>query len=298
MQCLYERALAVFPVTHYLWLEYCRYLEVHNPTAAGPAYARAVRNCPWVGQLWARSLRALERGAATGEGAPTAGAAGAGAAEVAAATGAPAEEGAEGGAAASAPGVEQEHAALYQRALAAGLQGYEDYLGVVLARADCLRRRGPAAAAALREAFSEGSQLLQRYFPDQTDPALRLPVYWAECEARAGGGGGSSGNDDSADGLAAGREVWEGVLRGPAGRLLEAWAAYIDFERRRGHLAEARALYRRGCARRLEGAGQGALCEAWLRFEREEGRWVGAWVGGLQGRGWVLVGWRGMEWKV
>jgi hypothetical protein len=45
-------------------------------------YARAVRNCPWVGALWARALRALER------------------------SGAP----------------EEEQAALFERALAAGMQ--------------------------------------------------------------------------------------------------------------------------------------------------------------------------------
>lgn len=45
-------------------------------------YARALRNCPWVGQLWGRALRALER------------------------SGAP----------------EEEHAAMYDKALAAGLQ--------------------------------------------------------------------------------------------------------------------------------------------------------------------------------
>jgi hypothetical protein len=46
------------------------------------AYARAVRNCPWVGGLWAAGLRAMER------------------------TGAP----------------DEEHAALAERALAAGMQ--------------------------------------------------------------------------------------------------------------------------------------------------------------------------------
>lgn len=37
------------------------------------------------------------------------------------------------------------------------------------------------------------------------------------------------------------------------------------------HLAEARSLYRRVHARRLEQDGQLPLCRAWLRFEREHG---------------------------
>ena len=139
-------------------------------------YARAVRNCPWVGPLWARALRALER-------------CGAG---------------------------EERHAALYREALAAGLQvgaglgrrgsmsakmpsnltdsyaaaaastssqSYEDYLEVMLARLDCLRRRcgggaggdGDAAAPveALRSAFRQASELLQSYFPDHLDRSFR-----------------------------------------------------------------------------------------------------------------------------
>ncbi len=56
MGVLYERALAAFPVTAALWLRYGRYLEAHlrAPALARAAYARAVRNCPWVGALWAR----------------------------------------------------------------------------------------------------------------------------------------------------------------------------------------------------------------------------------------------------
>ncbi len=65
-QLLYERAMAVFPVTHYLWAAYARYIEAHlrMPDVVNRVYRRAVRNCPWVGQLWARALRALERGGA------------------------------------------------------------------------------------------------------------------------------------------------------------------------------------------------------------------------------------------
>jgi hypothetical protein len=91
-------------------------------------------------------------------------------------------------------------------------QGPEDYLEVVLARADFLRRAAaapaaPAAAAgALRALFSSASELMGSYFPDHLDRALRLPAYWAHCEAHALGD------------AAAARAVWEGVLKGPLGR--------------------------------------------------------------------------------
>lgn len=56
VQCMYERALARFPVTHHLWLCYARYLELHLklPDLIDAVYARALRNCPWVGMLWCR----------------------------------------------------------------------------------------------------------------------------------------------------------------------------------------------------------------------------------------------------
>ncbi|KAL4424967.1 hypothetical protein ABPG77_002852 [Micractinium sp. CCAP 211/92] len=221
VQVVYERAVAAFPVTHYLWSQYARYLEAHLKinSVINRVYARAVRNCPWVGQLWGRALRALERSCAP----------------------------------------EEEHAAMYGKALAAGLQSYEDYLEPMLARLDCLRRRGTDALPTLRDTFAKASQLLQSYFPDQLDRTFRLTSYWAECEAGLAGD------------MKAARAVWEAALKGVAGRYADAWAAYIDFERRRSNVREARTLYKRAYSRRLEEGGQALLCDAWLRFEREEG---------------------------
>ena len=66
---VYERALAAFPMTHFLWLTYTRYLEAHLkiPAIVKGVFARAVRNTPWVGVVWARALNALERSGASGE---------------------------------------------------------------------------------------------------------------------------------------------------------------------------------------------------------------------------------------
>ncbi|KAL4858071.1 Squamous cell carcinoma antigen recognized by T-cells 3 [Chlorella vulgaris] len=220
-RAVYERAVAAFPVTHYLWLQYTRYLEAHIKvnSVVNAAYARALRNCPWVGQLWSRALRALER------------------------TGA----------------ADEQHEALYARALSAGLQSYEDYLEVMLARLDALRRRGADAFPSLRAAFRAADDLLHSYFPSHLDRAFRLTSYWADCEAGLGGD------------VKAARAVWEAAVKGPAGRHADTWAAYVDFERRRGHTREARTLYKRCYSRKMEEGGQALLCDAWLRFEREEG---------------------------
>ena len=74
--------------------------------------------------------------------------------------------------------------------------------------------------------------------------------------------------------------------------------AYVALERQLGNTREARGVYKRGYSRKLEEGGQAALCEAWLRFEREEGRWVGGGRGGVgwQVGGWVNVG-RGGRWS-
>jgi hypothetical protein len=50
--------------------------------------------------------------------------------------------------------------------------------------------------------------------------------------------------------------------------------AWATFERTLRRLKEARAVYRRAYSRRCEEGGQYSVCAEWLRFEREEGRWV------------------------
>jgi hypothetical protein len=58
-QVVYERAVAAFPITHSLWLQYGLYMETHSklPDVINGVYARAVRNCPWEGAVWERALQ-------------------------------------------------------------------------------------------------------------------------------------------------------------------------------------------------------------------------------------------------
>ncbi|KAG2484382.1 hypothetical protein HYH03_016798 [Edaphochlamys debaryana] len=234
VQAVYERAVAAFPMTHSLWLQYGQYMETHTklPGPINAVYERATRNCYWVGAVWERALRALDR------------------------TGAPAED------------LEQ----MCRKALAAGLQSPEDVLAVVLARVDALRhaaaaareagaakKAAAAAASKLREAFREGGEVIMSRFPDFVDRSLRLSAYWAHCESQLLGD------------MAAAREVWEGALKSGMGRFVETWEAYIATERSARNLKEARAIYKRAFNRKFEEDGQLRICHAWLRFEREEG---------------------------
>ncbi|KXZ53270.1 hypothetical protein GPECTOR_7g1164 [Gonium pectorale] len=150
VQVVYERAVAAFPLTHSLWLQYGQYMETHTklPGPMRAVYDRAVRNCPWVAAVWEAAIRCMERTKASPE----------------------------------------EVDELYGRALQAGLQAPDDYLAVILARIDFLRRAAQAAAAAaagggggaagkaaaaaasrLREAFRSGGELMLSAFPDHLD---------------------------------------------------------------------------------------------------------------------------------
>lgn len=65
----FERALALFPVTAELWVRYTRFLaqKVKVGSVVEAAFARALRNCPRSGRLWANAVRASElRGDAAG----------------------------------------------------------------------------------------------------------------------------------------------------------------------------------------------------------------------------------------
>lgn len=104
-------------------------------------------------------------------------------------------------------GSEESHAEMYSAALAAGLQQPEDYMEVILARLDKLRGAGREGAPALRKAFQEASALMESYFPDYIDPSLRLPAYWAQCEALV------------AEDPKAAKGVWENTLKGKGGGL-------------------------------------------------------------------------------
>ncbi|RVW44390.1 Squamous cell carcinoma antigen recognized by T-cells 3 [Vitis vinifera] len=63
VQILYERAITEFPVSRDLWLDYTHYLDKTLKVAnvVRDVYSKAVKNCPWVGELWVQYLLSLER---------------------------------------------------------------------------------------------------------------------------------------------------------------------------------------------------------------------------------------------
>lgn len=152
---MYERAIVALPATQHLWLQYGRYLETALPKIHGvvlAAYARACRDCPWVGALWERRLRALQRRAE------------AGVAEARA-----------------------QHEVVYREACASGAQTPDELAALILARLHALRCQGRAGP--LQAAYDEALAALQSRFPEELDLALSLTSFAAEALAQVEGDG-------------------------------------------------------------------------------------------------------------
>ncbi|CAI0376801.1 unnamed protein product [Linum tenue] len=235
VQVLFERAVAEFPVSSDLWLDYVRYMDrtLKVGNVVRDVYTRASKNCPWVGELWVRYLLALERGRAP----------------------------------------EEDISAVFERALQCTFSTLEEYLDLFLTRVDGLRRRilfgsgedGVLGFSLIRKTFQAMVLLSLQYASDylspqlkNTDSLLRLHAYWARLEVYLG------------KDLVAARGVWESLLK-TCGSMLEAWQGYITMETELGHIGEARSIYKRCYGKRLAGTGSEDICHSWLRFEREFG---------------------------
>ncbi|XP_010439063.1 PREDICTED: squamous cell carcinoma antigen recognized by T-cells 3 [Camelina sativa] len=154
VQAIYERAVAEYPVSSDLWIDYTVYLDktLKVGKAITHAYSRATRSCPWTEDLWARYLLALERG--------------------------------------SAP--EKEIYAVFEKSLQCTFSSFEEYLDLYLTRVDGLRRRMLSAKISetldyslIRETFQQASDYLMPHMQNP-DSLLHLHAYWANLELSIG----------------------------------------------------------------------------------------------------------------
>lgn len=256
VEVLYERAVAAFPVTSFLWLQYSRYMEVvvQSSSAAQSIYARGIRNCPWVGELYEKMMRLVERTGTTST----------------------STEGDQTGVVSLE--FEERHEAIFNRALTAPLLSPDDYALVGLARLDFLRRKSqlntPIDTSASFEricgAYNNLKSTIQEKFPDYYDPLFQLAEYSASLGRKF------SGSDQN---IEASRNIWEDALkagRGAAARCATGWLKYIEYlkchlPRGSSFVQGIRDLFTRCYAREMDGYGQVEICNAWLKFEREEG---------------------------
>ncbi|GMH32232.1 hypothetical protein BSKO_00066 [Bryopsis sp. KO-2023] len=232
--CLYERAVAVFPINSSLWMKYAHYVEIQVKSfeVVRNVYERAQRNLPWVGEVWAETIRSYER-------------------------------------------LDQdidEIRSVCKKALAAGLQGPEEYMTVLLAWLDVVRvlkvskreegRPGFVPMEVVRQEFARAMEVMGSYFPEYMDKSHRIPAYWADCEISFGG----------EDGLERARKIWEDLIATDAKNYYETWSMYAAMEFRAKAFPAVRKLYKKAvCKEILKGPHRVALCHEWKRFEREHG---------------------------
>lgn len=272
---LYERAVAVFPVTHHLWLSYARFLE-HTSDDKGAVvnvYWRAVRNCPWVGQLWSRLMRAEER--AGGDGSSLASSL-----SSSLLFQVPVE-------------VEVYHQKMYDKALTSSIQGISIYgegsegcIDVVIACLEFIRRRGGMwgglpVEGALRQCACEAAQLLSQHCPEACDSNGRIASMLTAIENM------EKSQDKAKSGASpAALEAREELLKTAVAKQGATWLAFINQDKRNAagaaaisgdetssSLAAVRALFERAVNRLRSGGGYGLkqVCRSWLQFEQEYG---------------------------
>lgn len=225
--CIYERALAAFPVTHTLWLRYGSFLEKKKKhfESIDKLYHRATRNCPWLGILWEKRIRAAalyEKDVSCVQ-------------------------------------------SIYEQALQAGLQSEEDYMVVLLAWLDFLRcdywkrktQKEAVSFEPLDSAFQYALSLMQSYFPKYLDNRFRIERYWAESWITIGQ------DIEKARAIWETRiEASKSVAD-----CYEAWMAYIRMETTEKHHGPARKLYSRAFNALSNADAKYALVLDWLRHE-------------------------------
>ncbi|XP_058767200.1 uncharacterized protein LOC131640841 [Vicia villosa] len=154
IQVLYERAIADFPLSPELWLDYTRYLDktLKVGKIVSNVYSRATKNCPWVGELWVRFMLSLERGHAS----------------------------------------EKDLAEIFEKSLHCTFPTLDEYLDLFLTRVDGLRRRitfnrgeDPLEYKTIKETFQRASDYLSPYMKN-TNELLHLHAYWAHLETKLG----------------------------------------------------------------------------------------------------------------
>ncbi|XP_038876548.1 squamous cell carcinoma antigen recognized by T-cells 3 isoform X2 [Benincasa hispida] len=155
VQVLFERAIADFPVSVDLWLDYTRYMDktLKVGNIVRNVYSRATRNCPWIGDLWVRYLLALERARAS----------------------------------------EGEIASVFEKSLQCSFSTLDEYLDLFLTRIDGLRRRISFADqledvleySLIKETFQRASDYLSPHLKN-SEVLFRLYAYWARLEINLG----------------------------------------------------------------------------------------------------------------
>ena len=152
IQFVYERAIAENCLQPALWMDYTQYLDrkLKIKDLALSVHRRAVRNCPWISQLWENFIRAMERNSAD----------------------------------------DQSVKEVLDEALQSGFTSADDYITVWSAYIDYQWRKrdipdvGETTMSNVRETFQKAIEHVEQLFGQRADQGASLKRHWAALEAQ------------------------------------------------------------------------------------------------------------------
>ncbi|MBW0463715.1 hypothetical protein O181_003430 [Austropuccinia psidii MF-1] len=231
---LFERAILDHPSSPELWLEFLRFLAHHRDQTAtlNSVAKRATRTVPWSGDVWASTIRTLERSSQSVE------------------------------------TVEDFCARAIQSKFLE--HDVEAVVAFTIGRADFHRRRLDAYIAAggaenteqvaelvgmVSKALLHGIDVLKKAFAKSGDPSCRLEKYLSVIYER------QNRQEDAA-------KVWQKATK-QYREVYSSWLSAAEFEVRRGDLIRARDYYKKAANIKLDYPE--CLLQAWLSFEHHFG---------------------------
>lgn len=151
---------------------------------------------------------------------------------------------------------------LFERALSSGFSSAQNYVSLWCGFLEYLRRRvedwsqDSKEKEDLREGFKKAEEYLEQYFGQNVDAQAQISRYRAHIEAT------------KMHNLSEAKKIWDSVMT-THNREVEYWLEYIHLLRRANDTTGCRKLFQK--AIQINSDNPELLCEAFQRFEREEG---------------------------
>ena len=250
VRTVFERAIVEFPTSDYLWKAYIDWMDANGDVwsssdssdrvqwrsikSVRSLVARALRNCPWSGDVWAWHFESWD----------------------------PAEDGELDGEFQRCRQFLEGNAAEFQKAVVSYVRCSTSSLGT----ASSGKARAKHDEALLRECIG--------MLKDQSvvDPDHRCA--WLLSSMLAEGRSEGSGTSDQKQGLKEGMAIWEGLLAEGRldSQYSGTWMSYFDYLVRFGGDAVAkRAVFERAMTAHMAVADRAYVARAWVSFEEREG---------------------------
>lgn len=231
---IYERSAVENCLNFQLWIDYGHYLdrEVKIGDLAVKVYSRAVRNCPWVTQLWTQYLMVMEKYPRENHWKAISSAF---------------EQSLNGGFSSAAEGIELWLS--YAYAIRRKISAETDKNSAVV--------NGTSNYSEMKEVLGRGAKSLKELFLDEWDSTGHYRKSWAYLEGYYGGN------------LEKMRELWQEILHEGNARFASVWLEYFNAERLFGDVESRRKVLLKAVHSASDYPE--SICHQLIQFEREEG---------------------------